>query len=152
MTIKKKRGLRRYYKKLNDSFFVERLNLGGNDTFWFDLFHFHIDNEGLGNKSWKSRIQHLDALFEIAGKLETKLTGYSKKFQFWIEISESDSREDAIYLHTKNPMEQRFRYQLVLTTEKHLIPDWQSTSLSKIMQSKPKQYLAIQVVKKSCFF
>jgi hypothetical protein len=101
--MKKKRGLKRYYKSLGDYSFIENLDFSGGDNSWFDLYHFHIDNTGLGNKSWKSRKQHLDALFRIAEKIEDKLRNYSTDFQYWIMISENDSDEDSIYIHTKNP-------------------------------------------------
>ena len=101
--MKKKRGLKRYYRNLGDYSFIENLDFSGGDNSWFDLYHFHIDNTGLGNKSWNSRKQHLDALFSIAEKFEDKLRNYSKDFQYWIMISENDSYEDSIYIHTKNP-------------------------------------------------
>jgi hypothetical protein len=99
----KKRGLRKYYKKLEDSSFIENFDFSGGENSWFDLYHIHIDDIGLGNKSWKSRKQHLDALFMVADKIEDKLRSYPNAFQYWIEISERDSREDAIYIHTTNP-------------------------------------------------
>lgn len=101
--MKKIRGLKRYYRNLGDYSFLENLDFSGGQNSWFDLYHFHIDNTGLGNKSWKSRKQHLDALFSIAEKFEDKLKNYSKDFQYWIIISENDSCEDSIYIHTENP-------------------------------------------------
>ncbi len=101
--MKKQRGQRRYYKKLSDLSFIDNLDFSGGDNSWFDLYHIHIDFTGLGNKSWKSRKQHLDSLFLIAEKIEAKLSNYSTAFQYWIEISENDSCEDSIYIHTKNP-------------------------------------------------
>nr|WP_321486309.1 hypothetical protein [uncultured Draconibacterium sp.] len=104
----KKRGLRKYYKKLEDSSFIENLDFSGGENSWFDYYHFHIDNEGLGDKSWKSRKQHLDALFRIASKIEEKLKTFPNDYQFWIEISETESTEDCIYIHTSNPNRTEF--------------------------------------------
>lgn len=106
--MKKKRGLKRYYKKLSKSRPIDYLDLSGGDNSWFDFYHIHIDNIGLGNKSWKSRKQHLDSLFQVAKELEEKLSSYPKDFQYWIEISENDSREDSIYIHTENPYGTKF--------------------------------------------
>lgn len=104
--MKKKRGLRKYYRNLEKSFNPEVLSFKGKNA-WFDFFHFHIDNTGLGNRSWKSREQHLNALFLIAEKIETKLDGFEKPFQYWIEIYE-DSYDDAVYIHTENPNQSTF--------------------------------------------
>ena len=106
--MKKKRGLRKYYKKLSDSSVINNLDFSGGDSSWFDLYHIHIGNSGLGNISWRSRKQHLSALFSIAGELEEKLKTYSKNFQYWILISENNSFEDSIYIHTSNPNNSEF--------------------------------------------
>ena len=84
------------------------------------MYHFHIDNTGLGNKSWKSRKQHLDAIFKIAEKLEDKLRNYTKDFQYWIEISENDSLEDSIYIHTQNPNGSEFPTSIGFDSKKYL--------------------------------
>ena len=106
--MKKKRGLKRYYRNLSNLTFIDNLNFSNNDDSWFDFYHIHIDNTGLGNSSWKSRVQHLNALFEVATKIETKLKYYNKDYQYWIQISEIDSYEDSIYIHTKNPNKSKF--------------------------------------------
>ena len=59
--MKKKRGLRRYFRNLGSCFFVESLDFSGGNQSWFDLYHIHVDGTGLGSKSWRSRKQHLDA-------------------------------------------------------------------------------------------
>jgi len=105
--MKKKRGLRKHYRNLEKSFNPENLSFKGENA-WFDFYHFHIDNTGLGNRSWKSREQHLDALFLIAEKIETKLDGFEKPFQYWIEIYENNSWDDSVYIHTENPNQQNF--------------------------------------------
>lgn len=101
--MKKKRGLRRYFRNLGSCFFVESLDFSGGNQSWFDLYHIHVDGTGFGNKSWRSRKQHLDALFRIAGRVEAKLANLPVEFQYWIQVSECDSSEDAVYIHTANP-------------------------------------------------
>ncbi len=90
----------------------EDLDFSGSEQSWFDLYHLHIDDLGVGNSSWKARKQHLDALFELAKCVREKLIAYPKNYQFWIEVDESDSREDAIYIHTPNPNEDNFPIRL----------------------------------------
>ena len=99
----KRRGLRRYYRNLRSQKLPDFLDLSGSSQSWFDLYHLHIDNTGLGNISWKARKQHLEALFDLASKVEAALKQYPEEFQYWIEIDEKDSVEDAIYIHSQNP-------------------------------------------------
>ncbi|MCX2740688.1 hypothetical protein [Pontibacter anaerobius] len=113
----KNRGLRRYFENLKQQKLPEALDFSGADQSWFDLYHLHIDDLGLGNISWKSRKQHLDALFELAELVKEKLSVYPKDYQFWIEIDENDSREDAIYIHTPNPNENNFPVNLEFDEE-----------------------------------
>ncbi len=104
----KRRGLRKYFKNLKNQKLPEFLDFSGSEHSWFDLYHLHIDNSGLGNRSWKSRKQHLEALFDLAAKVEEKLQDYPKKYQYWIQIDERDSMDDAIYIHTQNPNRSNF--------------------------------------------
>ncbi len=71
--MKKRRGLKRYYRNLSN-LNLDWMDFSGSEDSWFDLYHIHVDNTGLGNKSWKSRKQHLDALFLMADVLEEKLS------------------------------------------------------------------------------
>jgi hypothetical protein len=36
------------------------------------------------------------------------LNCFDKPFQYWIEIYENDSWDDAVYIHTENPNQQNF--------------------------------------------
>jgi hypothetical protein len=129
--MKKKRGLRRYYRNLDKSFIPENLSFKGGNA-WFDFYHFHIDNTGLGNRSWKSRVQHLDALFLIAEKIKTKLDDFEKPFQYWIEIYENDSWDDAVYIHTENPNQSTFPASLTFDSDIKIT----NTNLKDYIQSK----------------
>lgn len=113
----KRRGLRRYFINLKNQELPEFLDFSGSEQSWFDFYHLHIDNIGLGNKSWKARKQHLEALFNLAAKVEAKLQHYSKDYQYWIEIDEKDSVEDAIYIHTQNPNGSTFPIRLNFDNE-----------------------------------
>lgn len=103
--MKKYRGKRRYYRKLkarNDSnghFFNAPLD----DDMWFDFWHTHYDWSGLGNYNWKSRRSHLDALFRNFEFYVELLSKWDNRFQLFIQIYNSDSTQDAIFIHTENP-------------------------------------------------
>ena len=73
------------------------------DDMWFDFWHTHYDWPGFGNHRWKSRKPHLDALFRNFEHYAEHLNKWGKKFQLFIQINNSDSSQDAIYIHTKNP-------------------------------------------------
>ena len=129
--MKKQRGLRKYYRNLEKSFNVENLDFDGEKTF-FDFYHFHIDNTGLGNRNWKSRKQHLDALFSIAETIEKKLVDFKKPFQYWIEVFDHDSYDDAIYIHTENPNESPFPTSLTFDSNFKIT----NQNLKKYLESK----------------
>lgn len=113
----KRRGLRKYFRNLRNQKLPEILDFSGSEQSWFDFYHLHIDNNGLGNRSWKARKQHLDALFDVAREVEAKLQHYPKDYQYWIEVDEMDSVEDAIYIHTKNPNGSTFPVRLSFDNE-----------------------------------
>lgn len=101
---------------------------------WFDFFHQHIDNRDSNNKSWKSRKQHLDALFCLADKYEKQLIKLNRQFQFWININDSDSKDDAIYIHTENPNNSEFPIKV------KSIPDLKSKNENLEKYLKEKNY------------
>jgi hypothetical protein len=99
----KLRGKKRYYKNLVNEEPPIWLNFEDPTKNWFDLYHQHIFNKYFKNHSWKSRKQHLDALFNLANKYEKLIIKFQKDYQYWIYINDSDSDTDAIYIHTENP-------------------------------------------------
>lgn len=113
----KTRGLRRDFRNLKNQRLPGFLDFSGSEQSWFNFYHLHIDNTGLGNRSWKARKQHLEALFDLAEKVEVALQQYPKEYQYWIEIDEKDSVEDAIYIHTQNPNGSTYPNRLMFDNE-----------------------------------
>src|SRR3712207_3118180 len=74
LIMKKRRGLKRYYRKLHRQDFTKRWNdiLSDNET-WFNLAHQHFDWWGYGDISWKEHKEHLDVLFKHFTMIETQL-------------------------------------------------------------------------------
>lgn len=103
----KLRGRKKYYRNLIYQDIPDWINFENPDI-WFDFFHQHINNKDKANKSWKSRKQHLDALFVLAEKYEIELSKIIRDFQFWININEKESDDDSIYIHTKNQNKSEF--------------------------------------------
>lgn len=113
----KRRGLRRYFRNLKNQKLPEFLDFSDSEQPWFDFYHLHIDDTGLGNRSWKARKQHLNALSDLAGKVEAALQQYPKDYQYWIEIDQNDSVEDAVYIHSHNPNGSTFPIRLDFDNE-----------------------------------
>ncbi len=94
---------KRYYRKLLN--LKHQYNFEVND--WYDLHHIHVDF-GYGNLSWKHRKSHLIALFELFNDLKEKFKNRIEDYQIFCRIILNDSRDDALYIHTKNPNENNF--------------------------------------------
>lgn len=111
---KKHRGLKRYYKGL-----ATRNNFDGagspdfaNPDGWFDYWHEHFDNKGYGNTSFKRRAPHLDMLFRHFDILVQKTKNLDKPFQLYAILLDYDSYDDALFLHTPNPNNSQFPFQV----------------------------------------
>ena len=111
--IKKYRGLRRYFHKLNlktDRF--SNLNFTDPALAWFDHWHTHFDWEGIGNTGFKKRRPHLDKLIRDFETLEQKARSLPCDFQLWAMVYDFASDRDALYLHTPNPNQENFPVEI----------------------------------------
>lgn len=102
--MKKRRGLKRYYRKLQQTYQCERWckNICNFST-WYDLAHLHFDWKNYGNIRWKERREHLDVLFRHYAIMEREAVKVNRPFQLFILLHQYDSAQDALYLHTPNP-------------------------------------------------
>ena len=111
--MKRKRGLKRYYRNLilqND------LDKGKIDfkslNAWFDNSHWHFDWKGYGNNSFKRRKPHLDKLFRHFDLLVDKTKELKFDFQLYAVLLDFDSSSDALFLHTPNPNNSQFPFKI----------------------------------------
>lgn len=112
--MKKQRGLRRYYKNLaieNDFDKATWLDFDNPET-WFDNWHLHFDWKGYGNDSFKRRKPHLDKLFRHFDLLVGKTQQLKKDFQLYCILFDFDSYSDTLFLHTPNPNNSQFPFQI----------------------------------------
>jgi len=128
----KLRGKKRYYKNLVNEEPPTWLNFEDPAKNWFDLYHQHIFKKDFKNHSWKSRKQHLDALFNLANKYEKLIIKFQRDYQYWIYINDTDSEADAIYIHTANPNNSVF--PLKVTNNPELRSE--NTNLEEYLQNK----------------
>ena len=80
---KRLRGQRRYFRRIHRDAAAFELDVQPDS--WWNLWHYHADWRGWGNRGWRYRLEHLRALCRV--------------FQ---TISGEDAGEDATYLHTPN--------------------------------------------------
>jgi hypothetical protein len=81
--IKKRRGLKRYYKNLaieNDFDKIKWLDFSNPNTIKED-WHLHLDWYGYGNNSFKRRKFHLDKLFRHFEILANRTKNWKSDFQ-----------------------------------------------------------------------
>ena len=69
---------------------------------WWDLWHYHSDWPGWGNRRWRYRSEHIRALATVFTKIIQRADAFATPFQAWIYLSGRDAGEDATYLHTPN--------------------------------------------------
>ena len=88
------------------------LDFSGGPKSWFDLWHTHLDWDGIGNRNWETRKIFLEEILETFDQLKSNLMSYPNDFQLWIMIDEKDSGQDGIYIHTENPNADNFPLKL----------------------------------------
>lgn len=97
--MKKKRGLKRYFKSLQNM--ETRI-----PKIWIEDGYFSYDKiwvDYIGFKGIKKRKPHLDCLFRNFELLADQISKLNLEFQIWIWINEKTGKEDCIILHSPNP-------------------------------------------------
>jgi hypothetical protein len=97
---KKFRGKRRYFRRVRRDAESFELEVGADA--WWDLWHYHADWPGWGNRGWRYRRAHLQALCTIFQKICDARDRFAVKFQAWILLDGEDAGQDATFLHTPN--------------------------------------------------
>lgn len=102
--MKKRRGLKRYYKKLQQcnrwDYWCNKLS---DESSWCNYAHQHFDWLGYGGICWTERKAHLDTLFKHFSMIERCLKNVDRQFQMFALLHLNDSGQDALYFHTPNP-------------------------------------------------
>lgn len=91
------RGKRRYFRRVLAD--AQEFSLGVGPGPSCEFWHYHADWPGWGNRSWRYRRQHLEALTVFYGKIEAGSQDFKAPFQAWLYVSGRDAGEDAVYLH-----------------------------------------------------
>jgi len=98
---KKTRDLKKQYRYIERQ--LKEFELDLSDNSWYNLWHTHLDWNGITNVSLKHRKNHILYYIRILDKIE-KLTSDNKRdFQTWILIDGCSGNNDAIYFHSSNP-------------------------------------------------
>jgi len=99
--MKKFKGMPKYYKSLHRQVAKEKISTLPTD--WYDWWHTHIDWDGKGNLGRWHRRQHLKMLFKCYQNIKYQIDKSNFTSQVFMLISNSDSSQDAVYVHTENP-------------------------------------------------
>jgi hypothetical protein len=100
--MRKLRGLKRYYKRLETENDLNKMS-------WLDFddpnislnnWHFHFDRRGLGDNCYRRRKPHLDKLFRHFGILEKETKKLKKEFQLYAVLLDNNSYSDALFLNS----------------------------------------------------
>ena len=97
---RKLRGKRRYFRAVRMRAAEHRFESGPDA--WWDLWHYHADWSGWGNRSWKHRVEHIRALCTVYRSILDH-SEHLETCQAWISLDEDDACRDATFLHTPNP-------------------------------------------------
>ncbi|MBD3588139.1 hypothetical protein [Bacteroides sp. GM023] len=102
--MKKRRGIKRYYKKLHQcNEWDYWCNILSDISEWCNYAHQHFDWIGYGDICWKERKEHLDILFKHFLMIEHHIKNVERPFQMFAILHLNDSGQDALYFHTPNP-------------------------------------------------
>jgi hypothetical protein len=119
---RKRRGNRRYYRKLQRwSTEVVTVDLGRDGP--FDLWHWHPDLGFRSRTRGRSRRAHLTALFSAFDRLLGEAERVSQRLQVFVHIHDAMPGNDAVYVHGRNPGTP-FPFRFDGYTFAAPVPDW----------------------------
>jgi hypothetical protein len=105
---KRFRGQKRYFEKILREAAAYSISTTEHKT--WDFWHYHADWNGLGNRAWKYRFEHLRALIIVFCKIYDLRKQIPLPFQCWIRLDGNDAGCDATFLHSPKPNETDFPY------------------------------------------
>lgn len=98
---KRTRDLKKHYRIVERELREFEVDLSNES--WYDLWHTHLDNDGLTNVSQKHRKIHILYYLKILKKIEMLTSNNERAFQTWILLDGHEGYYDAVYFHSKNP-------------------------------------------------
>ena len=91
---------------------------------WFDLWHTHVDWRGDGNIKPDVRRECIRSLFAAWERIDAFAAKLGFPWQSWLLFDAVDSGQDAVYLHTPNPVRDNFPYPFEDVTWGVSPPSW----------------------------
>lgn len=99
---KKFRGSKRYYARLARE--AAEFSVDFSPGHWYDLWHWHADIDGYGNRSRKDRVRHLNALARGFCNIASQAKDHpDRQFQAFIVVSSGGGGQDGLFFHTPSP-------------------------------------------------
>lgn len=90
---------------------ADAFSLALSEESWFELMHWHPDIYGTGNADLEARKACTSLAKQYLSTAMNALRWWSKPSQCWCLIDPSDSGQDSIYVHTKNPNRASFPFE-----------------------------------------
>ncbi|KGK84818.1 hypothetical protein [Clostridium sp. HMP27] len=98
---KRTRDLKKHYRSIERQ--LRNFNIDLCEKSWYQMWHNHLDWEGITTTSNKHRRIHVLYYLKFLDKIEMQAKENKRNFQTWIYLSGDDGIYDAIYFHTRNP-------------------------------------------------
>lgn len=98
---KKRRYLHRFKRKIMAEVESSRLDLSFNN--WYNLWHHHLDWNGLGQESIKWRSFFSEQYYRLMAQYSEMSLNSELKMQIWLMFDLNDAGQDAVFVHSKNP-------------------------------------------------
>lgn len=134
---KKNRILKKHYRNIERE--LREFDLDLSEDSWYNLWHMHLDWDGITAHSQKQRKEHILYYMKFLDKIENLTKDSKVLYQTWIFVSGHQGIYDAIYFHTQNPHTE-FPYELEDIEWEADIPKLlrETLNLSKFMVGKIK--------------
>jgi hypothetical protein len=98
---KRTRDLKKHYRNIERE--LREFNIDMSEESWYQMWHTHLDWEGITTKSKKHRKIHILYYLKFLDKIDMQAKENKRNLQTWIYLSGDNGAYDAIYLHTQNP-------------------------------------------------
>lgn len=112
--MKKHRGLKKYYKRLEYENEFNKITLPDldNPCRYDKYWHIHFDPGGCGDNSFKRRKPHLDKLFRHFNLLANSEKKLKANFRLYAVILDYSSHSDALFMHAVDPDNRHFPFKI----------------------------------------
>ena len=85
--------------------------LSSDPSAWYDLWHTHVDWDGVGDADVSARQRFIATLFALFERAVDQTSQWDRPSNVWVLFHPNSSADDALYVHTQNPNSTPFPYE-----------------------------------------